>query len=43
MNISPAALVRSITDDDPPMLLLDEADTYSADGQQSSTRTCAGS
>ena len=43
VNISPAALVRSITDDAPPMLLLDEADTYSADGQHSSTRICAGS
>jgi hypothetical protein len=26
-NISPAALVRSITEDDPPTLILDEADT----------------
>lgn len=27
VSISPAALVRSITDDDPPTILLDEADT----------------
>src|SRR5690242_7862659 len=27
VNISPAALVRSITNEDPPSLLLDEADT----------------
>lgn len=27
VNVSPAALVRSITDDDPPTLLVDEADT----------------
>ncbi|MDZ4178027.1 MAG: DUF3631 domain-containing protein [Coriobacteriia bacterium] len=27
VNVSPAALVRSITDDDPPTLLVDESDT----------------